>query len=134
MYEILESKERISIEHLFQIWCLYLSYKESYEQNTADVSFLDVYDITCTIEAVALWLNLQYNVVKSYTELLYLPELNLFWTARLFEAISLSKSMLLECDALFYSLSCYINMHKLKNELLASAAYVFTAMCSSYTY
>ena len=44
MYEILECKERISIEHLFQIWCLYLSYKENYEQNTADVSFLDIYD------------------------------------------------------------------------------------------
>jgi len=29
---------------MFQIWCLYLSYKESYEQNTGDVSFLDVYN------------------------------------------------------------------------------------------
>ena len=40
----LESKEQISEEHLFQILCLYPSYKEIHEQNTADVSFLDVYD------------------------------------------------------------------------------------------
>ena len=33
---------------LFQIWCLYLSYKESYEQNCADVSFW-TFIITCTI-------------------------------------------------------------------------------------
>jgi len=85
------------------------------------------------IEAVALWLNLQYNVVKSYTELLYLTKLNVFWTVRLLEGISLSKSMLLEYDAFFYSLSYYINMHRLKNELLACASKVCAAMCNSYT-
>ena len=45
MHENLESKVRMSEEHLFQIWCLYLSFKESYDQKTASMSFLDIYDV-----------------------------------------------------------------------------------------
>ena len=41
----LENKVRMSEGHLFQIWCLYLSYKESYDQKTARVSFLVTYDV-----------------------------------------------------------------------------------------
>ena len=32
-------------EHLLQIWCLHLSYKESYYQKTASMSFLEIYDV-----------------------------------------------------------------------------------------
>ena len=35
----------MSEEHLFQIWCLYLFYKESYDQKTDSMSFLEIYDI-----------------------------------------------------------------------------------------
>jgi len=42
----------MSEEHLFQIWCLYLSYKESYDQKTASMSFLEIYIImtSCTVQ------------------------------------------------------------------------------------
>ena len=35
----------MSEEHLFQIWYLYLSYKESYDQKIANMSFLEIYDV-----------------------------------------------------------------------------------------
>ena len=42
--ENLENKVRVSDEHPLQIWCLYLSYKESCDQKTANTSFLEIYD------------------------------------------------------------------------------------------
>ena len=35
----------MSEEHPFQIWCLYLSYKEIYDQKTASMLFLEIYDV-----------------------------------------------------------------------------------------
>ena len=35
----------MSEEHLIQIWCLYQFYKESYDQKTDSLSFLEIYDV-----------------------------------------------------------------------------------------
>ena len=35
----------MSEEHLFQIWCHYLFYKESYDQKTDSMSFSKIYDV-----------------------------------------------------------------------------------------
>ena len=45
LHENLEIKVRLSEEHLFQIWCLYLFYKESYDRKTDSMSFLEIYDV-----------------------------------------------------------------------------------------
>ena len=38
----------MSEEHLFQIWCLYLFYKASYDQKTDSMSFLE-FMTSCTM-------------------------------------------------------------------------------------
>ena len=44
-HENLESEERINKKNLFQIWCLYISYRESYQLRCCFWMFMT----TCTI-------------------------------------------------------------------------------------